>query len=719
MYFLHIYFENSRWNGAGEVCFSKNPHEIAKWTLISSGPSGQELLRLIATACAGTRLSARLPFAWQRLSRKTDSPLQVEFVLALHPADEVLPREATVWGSGIRVDGKGAPNNLKKEQYRFLPPSIPARRAKTGLGHSNLFFLGYGSKLKHHDGTDDFDFSDPFFRTTRFHSLFCSQAPLTDPVEFLTRLHYRAIRCKRLAPTHVLDRLSLLFKSHLAIETRRWQEGECDFREEWLALAPWQRRAALPVLDATRHLLGGYQRQARPLDLPGFILLDRPDLLCSTELFPRWVQLLDLLLPQMQFLITVPGETRRRFPRRLLVKRHGIPAPPDPPEKKPARLPRGIILLLDVDSRLPNLALMKLSWYFKSQGRRVVLARGQAFVAGVEAVYASAVFSRPPTQKRVDKLRKHYGDSFLVGGSGVDVRMRLPKEVEPMPPDYSLYPELGDRAIGFLTRGCPFHCPFCIVPLKEGKIRQVSALDELLTGGRQKLILLDDNILAHPRAEEFLQEMAGRKVEVNFNQTLDLKLIDREKARLLKRIRCSNLRFTRRVYHFSLNENRNLDELRRKYQLFGFGSRENVEFICMYGFNTSLAEDVERFRFLRSLPGAYVFVQEYLPIPGGPPPNTADFFDGRADELIDQLVRILFPQNMKSMEKYYRWVSREYVRTFGRLHLGLVDTIFRYNHRQDRGLYIARMANLHRDVPQDEHPGGITRTPSHQTIKSS
>jgi len=162
MYFLHIYFENSRWNGAGEVCFSKNPHEIAKWTLISSGPSGQELLRLIATACAGTRLSARLPFAWQRLSRKTDRPLQVEFVLALHSADEGLPREATVWGSGIRVDGKGAPNILKKEQYRFLPPSIPARRAKTGLGHSNLFFLGYGSKLKHHDGTDDFDFSDPF-----------------------------------------------------------------------------------------------------------------------------------------------------------------------------------------------------------------------------------------------------------------------------------------------------------------------------------------------------------------------------------------------------------------------------------------------------------------------------------------------------------------------------------------------------------------------------
>ncbi len=699
MYFLHIYFENSRWNGTGEVRFSKHTNEIAKWTLFPPGPSGQELLRLIATACTGTRLSLRLPFALQRLFRKPDSPLQVEFVLALHPPDEVLPRDATVWGSGIRVDGKGAVRDLNRKEYRFLPPSIPAYRAKTGLGHSNLFSLGYGSKLEYHDGSDDFDFNDPFFRTTRFHSLFSSHAPLTDPVEFLTRLHYRAIGCKRLAPTHALDRLSLLLKSHLAVETGRWQQGECDFREEWLALAPWQRRAVLPVVDVTRHLLGGYQKQARPLDLPGFILLDRPDRFCTAELFPRWIELMDLLLPQMQFLITVPGEARRRLPRRLLIRRHGIPALPDRPDKKPARLPRGAILLLDVDSRLPNLALMKLSRYFKEQGRRVVLARRQAFAGGVEAVYASAVFPRPYTQKLVDKLRKHYGNSLIVGGSGVDVRMRHPKEVEQTPADYSLYPELGDRAIGFITRGCPFHCPFCIVPLKEGKNRQVAALDDLLTDGRRKLILLDDNILAHHRAEEFLQEMAAHKVEVNFNQTLDLNLVDREKARLLKRIRCSTLRFTRRVYHFSLNDHRNLDELRRKYQMFGFGSRDNVEFICMYGFNTTLAEDVERFRFLRSLPGAYVFVQEYLPIPGGPPQNTANFFDERADKLIDQLVRIIFPQNMKSMEKYYRWVSRRYAQTFGRLHMGLVDTIFRYNRRQDRGLYIASMANLRRHDP--------------------
>jgi hypothetical protein len=694
MYILHIYFENSRWNGTGEVSFSRNTNEIVKWTLLPTEPSSHELLRLVAAACAGTRLTSRLPLALRRLCPRPFRPLQVEFILALHPSDEVLPRGATVWGSGIRVNGEGVVRALTRKEYRFLPPVIPAHRAKTGLGQSSLFFLGYGFRLKYHNDTDDFDFTDPFFRLTRFHSLFSGHALLTDPVEFLTRMHDRAVRHGRLAPTHALERLSRLLKSHLGIDTRSWMKKESDFRRQWLDFSPWQQRAALPVLDAVRHLLGGYQKHPRPLDLPGFILLDRPDRFCTARLFPRWVELMDLLFPEMQFLMTIPDEARSRLPHGLLAKFHRIPMSPERPKKKPARLPQGTILLVDVDGKLPNLALMKLSRYFKEQGRRIVLARRQAFVARAQAVYASAVFYRPSTQNLLDRLRKYYGDSLIVGGSGTDVCIRLPKEVEEKPADYTLYPELGDRAIGFLTRGCPFHCPFCIVPSKEGKIRQVATLDELLTPGREKLILLDDNILAHRGVDDLFQEMAARHVKVNFTQTLDLRLMDREKARLLKRIHCSNLRFTRRVFHFSLNDNRNLDQVGRNYQMLGLGSRDNVEFICMYGFNTSLAEDVDRFRFLRSLPGAYVFVQEYLPIPGGPPPNTANFFDDRADELIDQLVRIIFPQNMKSMEKYYRWVSRQYARTFGRLHPGLVDTIFRYNRRQERGWYLVSMANL-------------------------
>ena len=89
----------------------------------------------------------------------------------------------------------------------------------------------------------------------------------------------------------------------------------------------------------------------------------------------------------------------------------------------------------------------------------------------------------------------------------------------------------------------------------------------------------------------------------------------------------------------------------------------------------------------------YVFVQPYKPVPGGPPAHVEGFFDERADALLDDLIRIVFPQNMKSMENYYRWVSRLYAQTFGRPHMRRVDTIFRYNHRERRGHYLATLCS--------------------------
>ena len=189
-----------------------------------------------------------------------------------------------------------------------------------------------------------------------------------------------------------------------------------------------------------------------------------------------------------------------------------------------------------------------------------------------------------------------------------------------------------------------------------------------------------------------LDPLIGRAEELQRTLGQDLRLVDRELAEILRRIRCSNLRFTRTSYHFSLNTSRGFDRVRSAYRLFGFTPADHVEFVCMYGYDTTLREDVERFRFLRSLPGAYAFVQEYQPVLGGPAPRPVEFFDDDADYLIDELVGIVFQENMKSMEKYYRWVSKCYARRFGALHPRLVDTIFRYNRRDQKGRYIASLA---------------------------
>ncbi len=348
---------------------------------------------------------------------------------------------------------------------------------------------------------------------------------------------------------------------------------------------------------------------------------------------------------------------------------------------------------MDLDSRLPNLALMKLSRHFKAQGRVVELRRGIKSLPPAETVLASCVFNTPASARRVEVLRRHYGSALQLGGSGVDLRLRLEPEIEALAPDYSLYPELGDRALGFLTRGCPFHCPFCVVPIKEGAPRQVSDLDGLLQG-RRKLILLDDNLLAHPDALPLLEDMVRRGLAVNFNQTLDLRLLTPEAAALLRRLHCANSAFTRRNLYFSLNDARHLELMRERYALLQARPKDNVAFVCMYGFNTTLAEDVARFRFLRSLPGAYVFVQRYLPVLGGPPPDHRRLFDDRADALLTELVRIVFRQNMKSMETYYRWLAIQYATQCGRIHSELLETLFRYNARPRMGRFVARLEAL-------------------------
>jgi hypothetical protein len=237
-------------------------------------------------------------------------------------------------------------------------------------------------------------------------------------------------------------------------------------------------------------------------------------------------------------------------------------------------------VLVDVDSTLPNLALMKLSRRFKSQGRRVVLARGVRSLPMAGTVLASCVFSTAGSAKRVTALRDRYAGTLQLGGSGVDLQLRLASEIEALLPDYSLDPELGDRAIGFLTRGCPMDCPFCIVPKKEGRPRRVCELDALLQG-RKKLILLDDNLLAHPDGLVLLEEMARRDLQVNFNQTLDLRRLTPEAAALIRRIHCANSTFTRRVYHFSLNDAHGLDSMHRRYALLQTRPSDNVEFVCI------------------------------------------------------------------------------------------------------------------------------------------
>ncbi|MGA1825312.1 MAG: hypothetical protein ACMUIP_11690 [bacterium] len=635
MYIQTIYYKNALLNGEGAFHFHLDQRRIKKWTILPDEKKDLELLQLITISLTGSKFLPHLPDDLKKLCIDSANYFQIEAVISPHPQYKKQNIPSLV-GSGVQIYKEGPIKKLSKKDCVMIPPAIPIYDPGCIYGAHAFFMLAYGDQLNSHNQTDDFHFLNPFYRVTRFHSLFHKDALITDPVAFLQRLHQRAVRLSRYPAINTFHSLIKLFKEYCAINTDSWFEKSCNFSHEWHNLDIWQQKALLPIIDATRHILDAFPRSPLPLNMPGLIILHCPHHYCPHDYFPHWLTLLNILLPRMQFIMTHSSCTPSSLSVFHDLQNLSLPLPATraKPVKKglPPMRPK-TILLIDVDSRLPNIALMKISQYYKGKGYRVILGKRDYLQRGAEAVYASSVFYCKASQERIEKLQRYYGNTLILGGSGIDIHKRLPSEFESMPADYTLYPELKDRAIGFLTRGCPHHCPFCIVPIKEGGIQKADDLDILLKNTYKKLILLDDNILAHKRARDFLQEMVTRDIHVNFNQTLDITLLDRESAQILKQVKASNVRFTRRVYHFSLNTVTNREQVFEKYQLMDFKPHDNVEFICMYGYNTTLAEDVERFSFLRSLPGAYVFVQEYQPLAHTRPPQLNNFFNDDADEL--------------------------------------------------------------------------------------
>lgn len=108
-----------------------------------------------------------------------------------------------------------------------------------------------------------------------------------------------------------------------------------------------------------------------------------------------------------------------------------------------------------------------------------------------------------------------------------------------MQPDYSLYPDC-DHAIGFLTRGCIRKCPWCIVPKKEGLIRQYRTWQEIKRQDSKDIVFMDNNVLACEWGLSQIMDMGGQDVRVDFNQGLDARLITEDVALMLSRLKWIN-----------------------------------------------------------------------------------------------------------------------------------------------------------------------------------
>ena len=193
--------------------------------------------------------------------------------------------------------------------------------------------------------------------------------------------------------------------------------------------------------------------------------------------------------------------------------------------------------LVDVDGHnFPNLCLMKLSAWHKANGDEVEFAIP---LMQYDRIYMARVFNDIYTH---DDLTAYQCDEIIKGGTGYGLEKTLPNEIEQMFPDYSLY-GITDTAYGFLTRGCPRHCPFCIVGDKEGLVsRKVANLSQFWNG-QKNIKLLDPNILASADHIDLLEQLADSKALVDFTQGLDARMLTDENIDVLKRIRIKRIHF--------------------------------------------------------------------------------------------------------------------------------------------------------------------------------
>ena len=264
-----------------------------------------------------------------------------------------------------------------------------------------------------------------------------------------------------------------------------------------------------------------------------------------------------------------------------------------------------------------SLPLMKLSAYHKAIGDEVEMYMP---INQYDLVYASKAFSFTDD---IDTNSVIQADEVKKGGTGYCINVKngrevfdnsknssLPREIEHIYPDYALYPQYK-YAVGFLTRGCPRNCGFCVVGEKEGLCsKQAADLNEFWRG-QKEIKLLDPNILACENNESLLKQLAESKARVDFTQGIDIRLTNPDNIELLNKIKVTML-------HFAWdNPKQDLTKYFRRFsEHTKIKSDRNKVVYVLTNYNSTLEEDLYRIYTLRELgysPYVMIYQKENAP----------------------------------------------------------------------------------------------------------
>jgi len=255
--------------------------------------------------------------------------------------------------------------------------------------------------------------------------------------------------------------------------------------------------------------------------------------------------------------------------------------------------------LIDVDGHnFPNLALMKISAWHKAQGDTV-----EWFfpMSHYDKVYMAKVFDFTPGFETIINA-----DEVIYGGTGYDLQNKLPDEIEHIYPDYSLY-GIKNTAYGYLTRGCPRGCGFCIVGKKEGlKSYKVADISEFWRGQRE-IKLLDPNLLACKDNIELLQQLIDSGAWIDFTQGLDIRLITEEAIDKIKQLKIKTIHFAWDYMKYSDVIIKNLKHFKEATNI----DMRKARVYVLTNYDTTHEEDVYRIYKLKELGyGPYLMIYD-------------------------------------------------------------------------------------------------------------
>jgi len=217
------------------------------------------------------------------------------------------------------------------------------------------------------------------------------------------------------------------------------------------------------------------------------------------------------------------------------------------------------IRFTQIDGRLPNLALMRLAAYHRARGDEIVFnpSLTRDITEGhYDRVYGSAVFST--SKQRINTFCFHWPDAIL-GGSGTGNTVTVEDIVGGSweHADYSAYPEY-DASLGYSTRGCRLHCPFCHVWKTEGKVKSVNTINELWRGPghTRKISLLDNDFFGQPVKQWMarVDEIVNGNFRICLSQGINLRKLNADEAAALATLQYRDISFRERRIYTALDD---------------------------------------------------------------------------------------------------------------------------------------------------------------------